>query len=60
MAVELLGACPDMGFSKAWLAHMSYAHKDAAHGGGGSKDAQAAHRRRLGSFMEQLIGRPVT
>ena len=41
MAVELLGACPDMGFSKAWLAQMSYAHKDAAHGGGASKDAQA-------------------
>ena len=98
MAVELLGACPDMGFSKAWLAHMSYA-------GGASKDAQAltltraltltptptlalvlaltptlalaltptlsrsptptqplsqaAHRRRLGAFMEQIIGRPV-
>ena len=34
MAVELLGACPDMGFSKAWLAHMSYA-------GGACKNAQA-------------------
>ena len=58
MAVDLFGSVPDMGFSKAWLAHTSYAHGMSAVSGAAAT-ALAQHRKRLGTRMEQVIGRPV-